>query len=870
MSMINANNVVNLNTVNDVDEFSLPANTPELIKSAKRIADRKVAYLMQFMFEHVDDCLFEYADKAENNQVQSEYFDAMRIIRLKKEKMVKTYNSEFSKQFMQSLNDPSHMGSLSQSKAPADVEFEGLSLVEEDDLEESLAIGNMIRKILNQFKHSLYTMARRMDFVMGEIGFTSEKNPLSPSVVCEAFLASVDTLELNIKIKLIIFKLFDKFVVQGIGVMYDDINSMFIAAGVLPTIKFKAPVIIRNNPQASRGLQQEFPQESPNGIEHPNGANGYQTNIQGMGGQNHGLQNQGLHNQGPQAYGVPQNYGSQGYGSQNPGPQNLGPQHYGGQNYGPQGYGGQNFGPQGYGSQDYDENNYILETALNVGTDPFALIQQLLINQRQGFAPAQGTGSGPIYHDENTAGVPNYVTQEVITGLSGLQQSGNIQFNGGENQASAQYIKTNLVQEISRMQGGAEPKSVERSEADTIDIVSMMFDYILTDSGIPEVIKAQIILLQIPMVKVAILDKTFFAKKTHPARLLLNELAYVGDTLDDDIEVENDPIFQQIEYTVARILSEFESNVELFEELLNEFKLVVKEEVEANKLAEELIAQTKETVAAEIELRLENNRIPKLVQQFLLSSWKDVLKIIGVRDECEGSAWDASLKTMDDLVWSVQPKLVISERQRLIRLIPNLLDALQDGLLLIDYGQDDVEQLFDQLEKLHVASLRLDQITSSEKTANPTVNAETNAKVEGEGGGDKDTVGVAIDDIIAEGSRHDAYERDLVDPVLTSSDYYQFVQNMELETWLEFTINNKPKRGKLSWKCDFTGDYTFIDRKYKVVADISMRELIKLLENKMARYVENVPVFDRAINSIVNSLKKYIDPGSNDLVVADQ
>jgi len=441
-----------------------------------------------------------------------------------------------------------------------------------------------------------------------------------------------------------------------------------------------------------------------------------------------------------------------------------------------------------------------------------------------------------------------------------LQQSGGMPIIMGENQGSGQAIKTNLVQEISRRQGNAEPKSVERAEADTIDIVSMMFDYILADNSIPEIIKAQIVLLQIPMVKVAILDKAFFAKKNHPARQLLNELAYVADTLDDDIEPKDDPIFQQIEYTVARILAEFESNVELFEELLKEFKLVVKEEVEANKLAEELVEKTKETVAEEIEHRLENNRIPKTIGKFLLGSWKDVLKIIGVRDDCEGSAWDAALKTMDDLIWSIQPKLVVSERQRLIRLIPKLLNTLQDGLVLIDFGQDNIDELFDQLEKLHVASLRLDQITSGENT---TVCSESQPE---QGAVDE----ITVDDIIAEGTRHDAYERDLADPALTSSEYYQFVQNMEMETWLEFAIDNKPKRGKLSWKCDFTGDYTFIDRKYQVVADISMRELINLLETKTVRYVENVPVFDRAINSIVSSLKKYINPNSNDMVVMPQ
>ena len=812
MSMINASNVVNLNSIPDSEEFSLPVHTPELIKSAKRIADKRIDYLVQVMFDHVDDCLFEYADKAENNQVQSEFFDAMRIIRLKKEQMVKTYTNEFSKEFVLSVSDPSHVISPNQTQPTKDIEFEGLSLVEEDDLEESLAINNMTQKIFHQFKHPLFTMARRVDFVMGEVGYTSEENPLSPYVICNAFLAAVDTLELNIKIKLIVFKLFDKFVVQKIGVMYDEMNSMFIAAGVLLTIKFKAPIISRNGPQARGRTQEGIVTENQPGREAD--------------------------------YFNPNNFVSQ----------NIDTNIYAAGNY---------------GAENQGAENYVTEPGVSVGSDPFALIQQLLINQRQGIAPSQGSGYIPVQQQGNPDDYPSYVTQEVITGLSGLQQSGTIQISGGDGQATAQYIKTNLVQEISRAQGDTTPKSMERAEADTIDIVSMMFDYILADSNIPEFIKTQIILLQIPMVKVAILDKTFFAKKNHPARLLLNELAYIADTLDEDVEPENDPIFQQIECTVARVLSEFESNVELFEELLDEFKLVVKEEVQTNKLAEELVEQTKETVAAEIELRLGNNRIPKLVRKFILGPWKDVLKIVGVRDECEGSAWDISLQTMDDLVWSVQPKLVVSDRQRLIKLIPKLLNSLQDGLILVNFGQDNIDELFNRLEKLHVASLRLDQITTSANTSILT-DDKSETRVSNVAAANKDADDMQVDDILAEGSRHNAYERALVDPAITSSEYYQFVLNMELGTWLEFKEDNKSKRGKLSWKCDFTGDYTFTDRKYQVVADVNMRDLITLLENKEAHYVDNIPVFDRAINSIVSSLKKCIDPSPNDLVVLDQ
>jgi hypothetical protein len=59
----------------------------------------------------------------------------------------------------------------------------------------------------------------------------------------------------------------------------------------------------------------------------------------------------------------------------------------------------------------------------------------------------------------------------------------------------------------------------------TLDIVALLFDFILDDQRIPDALKALIGRLQIPVLKVAMLDKDFFSHKTHPARLLLDALA---------------------------------------------------------------------------------------------------------------------------------------------------------------------------------------------------------------------------------------------------------------------------------------------------------------------------------------------------------
>ena len=70
-------------------------------------------------------------------------------------------------------------------------------------------------------------------------------------------------------------------------------------------------------------------------------------------------------------------------------------------------------------------------------------------------------------------------------------------------------------------------------DATTIDIVAMLFDYVFVDDDIPGNVKAMLGRLQIPLLKVALLDKAFFSSTEHPARRLARPLAEAAIGLDE-------------------------------------------------------------------------------------------------------------------------------------------------------------------------------------------------------------------------------------------------------------------------------------------------------------------------------------------------
>jgi len=64
---------------------------PQLVVSAQRTIKHQLRQLLPTFFSRIDDSLFDMADKAESNQQQTLYFDAMREVRLQKDAMQDAY-----------------------------------------------------------------------------------------------------------------------------------------------------------------------------------------------------------------------------------------------------------------------------------------------------------------------------------------------------------------------------------------------------------------------------------------------------------------------------------------------------------------------------------------------------------------------------------------------------------------------------------------------------------------------------------------------------------------------------------------------------------------------------------------------------------
>jgi hypothetical protein len=107
----------------------------------------------------------------------------------------------------------------------------------------------------------------------------------------------------------------------------------------------------------------------------------------------------------------------------------------------------------------------------------------------------------------------------------------------------------------------------------------------------------------------------------------------------------------------------------------------------------------------EFRARCAGKDVPAEVAVFLGGPWSHAVA------ESQLSCADGTTDPMglaavvDDLIWSVQPRLTRKNPNRLVELIPVMLTKLRQGLQLLSFPPERITEFFDQLIALHESAL---------------------------------------------------------------------------------------------------------------------------------------------------------------------
>lgn len=758
--MQNDANVVPLNKpATEPSQTSFAGRVPAGLVAVRDKVAVQLRHAMQALFDNADDTLFEMADRAANNAEQSAYFEAMRDLRLKRKGIERGFLQKVFENF-------ANLNQYEIGRAPVldTVSYENLTLVQNDELEESVALDAMVAKVVSRDGVALTHLTTRFNTLVSK-KVEDKSNPLGPRQLCEAFLEACRGLGVEIKVKLIILKLFEKYVLADAEHLYAEANQTLIALGVLPELK---SVPLRRPPQRT----------------------------------------------------VPSSQGAAPAAAAEAGEQAAGQQ------------------------MDADSQA------------AFAALRDLLSQVRGSASPARPMPADAVPISSN----------DLMRLLSHLQSHLPAQ---SIDEIDVRQHLDHLLTRVSSKSGRS--RVVGQVDEDVINLVSMLFEFILDDRTLPDSLKALIGRMQIPMLKVAVLDKNFFSRGSHPARRLLNEIASAALGWAEQSDGQRDHLYQKIEQVVMRLLNDFVDDPAIFSELLDEFISFTGDERRRSDLLEQRTRDAEEgraraelarqDVEGVLNERLLGRTLPEVVVRLLQEAWSQVLLLTCLKHGTHSAEWEAALATMDDLIWSVEPHEDPDSRLRLLEMVPQLLKSLREGLASAAFDPFSTGEFFSRLEGLHVQAFqRYKQVEEAPlldlDDDLPLLDDPLDAPAAIAPAAAQPAMVAVVEEIVL-ASPEPARVVEPEEAFADDDESLRKVDDLRVGSWVEIQEDEEHKlRCKLAAVIRPSGRYIFVNRTGMKVLEKTRMSLAVEFRRNAVRLLDDALLFDRALESVIGNLRR--------------
>lgn len=251
-------------------------------------------------------------------------------------------------------------------------------------------------------------------------------------------------------------------------------------------------------------------------------------------------------------------------------------------------------------------------------------------------------------------------------------------------------------------------------EAATIDAIGRIFEAIFASPTLPDPIKSALASLQIPTLKAAMLDATFFTSENHPARLLLDKMARATLGLAHEVSSRH-LLCVDIQAIASRVRAEFRNDNQVFNEQIAELNTLITSRDKAAELAAEaylpLLYQLDRRKQAERRARQVIDgylrpEVPTTIVSFLHQHWLKVLVVNWMEGGEQSTDWQENLALIGNLLWSIEPKAEIDDRKRLAKMLPALLQRLNAGMARIGLPEETQGAFLDTCFALQTAAMR--------------------------------------------------------------------------------------------------------------------------------------------------------------------
>jgi hypothetical protein len=415
----------------------------------------------------------------------------------------------------------------------------------------------------------------------------------------------------------------------------------------------------------------------------------------------------------------------------------------------------------------------------------------------------------------------------------------------------------------------------------TIDIVAMLFEFILRDNQVPAEVRAQLGRLQFMVLKIALRDTTLLTQKGHPARMLVNRIGSISLGLKQ-LDPSGVQITEEICRIVETLLHDESENPQLFSKMLDEFDAFIARELRAGDKNVERTVEAVEQVqnrtlrfahtTAQMSEALSGLTIDAYLQEFLQNVWVLAVEMADRQDEKRARRYRL---LVPDLLWSIVPKLKEDDRTQLFALLPIILNTLREGLASISWDGTRQKDLMNWLVDAHTSALRASHsATLVHIPSLPSIHEHFEIFVNTPEASPHSefTSSIVLDSrkFLEEAIKELDIKVQMLDQVFdlelpsesveeassaeSDSDSLDSIEaRLRSGVAMEINLGGKPSMGQLKWIDPSVSNLVLSLDGQDQPSVVSVRMFRRMIAHGRVRFIESEPLFERAVQSLLKS-----------------
>ena len=215
------------------DTVAQPGQSENLVRALEQFMSTIIGDQLTAMLDSADEILFEMAEKAGNGNEQRLYFDALRVIRIERARLLRTFQDNLQQAFAAGRNE--------RSAAGIDLDdMDNWSIQGSEETEEIVAAANLESKASALYQKELFELENRLETLSSRSAQEVSPKLIAPARIFDAFRHTVKGLEVEFPIKQVIYRLAERSLLGNLGQVYTGANQMLEARGYEPS-RYRPP-----------------------------------------------------------------------------------------------------------------------------------------------------------------------------------------------------------------------------------------------------------------------------------------------------------------------------------------------------------------------------------------------------------------------------------------------------------------------------------------------------------------------------------------------------------------------------------------------------------------------------------------------------